>query len=85
MMDAELRTFGELKGIALEEAISAYAIVLAENICIGTRAWDAYTTQRQKLIKKAWESNTWIPNGGFGDIAVHGVSSQDTPKLNLFR
>ena len=84
-MFTELRTFGELKGVALEEAISSYVIVLAENVCVGTRAWDTYTTQRQELIKKAWMSNSWIPNGGFGDIVVQGISARDISNLNLFR
>ncbi len=39
-MDQEMTTFKELKEIPLEQAISSHVIVLTENLCIGTRAWN---------------------------------------------
>ena len=84
-MDQEMTAFKELQGIALEEAISSQVIVLTENLCIGTRAWDSLPTQRKEVIRKAWTNNTWIPNGEFGRVTIRGISAQEVPDLNLFR
>ena len=84
-MDQEITAFKELKGIPLEEEISSHVIILTENLCIGTRAWEALPSRRQELIRTAWTNNTWIPSGQFGRLPVQGISAYETSDLNLFR
>ena len=85
MMVREMRVFEESQGRELEEAVSTYAITLAEDLCIGTNAWESYPEDRRGLIEKAWTSKTWIPNGEFGKSAFGDIPEHETPKLNLFR
>ena len=84
-MDLEMTAFKKLQGIPLEEAISTHAIVLTEDLCIGTRAWDSLPSRRKESFKNAWLANTWIPNGQFGRVTVQGISSDEVQDLNLFR
>ena len=77
--------FEVLQGVPLEEAISSHAIVLAENLCIGTRAWESLASRRKELIRTAWTNNTWIPNGQFGRLTVQGIPADEVHGLNLFR
>ena len=84
-MEKEIQVFSELQGIALEEALSIYAITLTEDLCIGTKPWEAYTPQRQNLIKETWESTDGIPNGSFGEFVAQSVSNGQLKNLNLFR
>ncbi len=84
-MDQEMTTFEALQGVPLEEAISSHAIVLAENLCIGTRAWESLTSRRKELMRTAWTNNSWIPNGQFGRAIVQGIPTDAVPDLNLFR
>ena len=84
-MEREVRIFEESQGIEFEEAVSAYAIALAEDLCIGTSAWESYPEARKELIKRAWTGKTWIPNGEFGKTMFGDVPEHETPKLNLFR
>ena len=84
-MDQGMTAFKELQGIPLEEAISSHVIVLTENLCIGTRAWESLPLQRKEAIRRAWTNNTWIPNGEFGHLAVQGIPEDEVANLNLFR
>ena len=85
IMEREMRVFKEGDGRDLEEALSTYAIALAEDLCIGIDAWESYSAERKRLIEKAWTSKTWIPSGEFGMTTFDDIPEQDTHKLNLFR
>ena len=84
-MDQAMAPFEELQGIALGEAISSHVIVLTEDLCVGTHAWESYPQQRKEVIRRAWTNNSWIPNEAFGRVIVQGISADDLPNLNLFR
>ena len=84
-MAQEMAPFEELEGLALEEAISSHAIVLTEDLCVGSFAWESYSQQRKEVIRRAWTSNSWIPNEEFGHVNVKGISREEFPSLNLFR
>ena len=84
-MEKEMQVFSELQGIALEEALSIYAIALTEDLCMGTKPWESYTPKRQNLIKEAWASTDWIPNGSFAEFVAQSVSNGRLKNLNLFR
>ena len=85
MMEREMRIFEENEGRELEEAVSAYAIALGEDLCIGTNPWEAYSEDRKQLIRRAWIGKTWIPNGEFGKTIFEDILEHETPNLNLFR
>lgn len=84
MMSKELEFFDQSDGAELEQAVSSYAIALAEDICMGARAWEQYPQNRKDLIAKAWLENSWIPNGQFGNLQINGVAEHEIPDLNLF-
>ena len=84
-MKNEMKVFDELDGVGLEEALSCYAIFLAEDLCIGTRPWEAYTAERKTSIREAWLSNNWIPNESFWKMLTETVSKEELRKINLFR
>ena len=84
-MDLEMTAFKKLQGIPLEEAISSHASVLTEDLCIGVRTWESLCSRRKEIFRSAWLANTWIPNGQFGRVTVHGTSPDDARDLNLFR
>ena len=85
MMGREIAIFEQKEGIELEQTISSYAIALAEDLCIGARAWEQYPQNRKDLIAKAWFENSWVPNGQLDNLQLQGVAEHEIPHLNLFQ
>ena len=85
MMDRDIEFFRNSAGVELEQAVSAYAIALAEDLCIGAGAWEQYPQHRKELIAKAWFENSGVPNGQFDHLRLRGVAEHEIPDLNLFR
>ena len=84
-MGNEMQVFNGLEGAELEEALSCYAIFLAEDLCMGTQSWEAYTAKRKTSIREAWLSNNRIPNESFGEMVTGSASKGELREINLFR
>ena len=85
MMGREIAIFEQKEGIELEQTISSYAIALAEDLCIGAKAWEQYPQNRKDLIAKAWFENSWVPNGQLDNLQLQGVAEHEIPHLNMFQ
>ena len=73
-----------LSRAAAEDPLSCYAILLAEDLCMGTQPWEAYTVERKASIREAWLSNNRIPNESFGEVITAAISNGELRGINLF-